>query len=185
MDAAGHDRFASVEVDTGMPIAYALAVDHPGLPDRLTVGEAVIAGITPPRYPARVAVAVVPGRCPVPPASAVVARCPQHRIIGVPLAVNDWCSSSSVIRSTSLFVHHPRSTTTGRSLSMAFRKCCCAPEPAAMTGVHIPASMVVSFASRNISGISIPQLEWTPSSSSLAKMSLNHATRRQAVSGST
>src|SRR6476661_9951993 len=29
MDALGHERFAMVGFDTGMPIAYALAADHP------------------------------------------------------------------------------------------------------------------------------------------------------------
>ena len=29
MDALGHERFAVVGVDTGMPIGYALAADHP------------------------------------------------------------------------------------------------------------------------------------------------------------
>ena len=30
MDALGHQRFALYGTDTGMPIAYALAADHPG-----------------------------------------------------------------------------------------------------------------------------------------------------------
>jgi pimeloyl-ACP methyl ester carboxylesterase len=47
MEALGHQRFAMVGVDTGMPIAYALAADHPDRLDRLVVGEAVIAGVTP------------------------------------------------------------------------------------------------------------------------------------------
>jgi pimeloyl-ACP methyl ester carboxylesterase len=34
-------------VDTGMPIAYALAAGHPDRLDRLAVGEAVLAGVTP------------------------------------------------------------------------------------------------------------------------------------------
>lgn len=47
MEALGHQRFAMVGVDTGMPIAYALAADHPDRLDRLAVGEAVIFGVTP------------------------------------------------------------------------------------------------------------------------------------------
>ena len=47
MEALGHQRFAMVGVDTGMPIAYALAADHRNRLDRLAVGEAVIAGVTP------------------------------------------------------------------------------------------------------------------------------------------
>jgi pimeloyl-ACP methyl ester carboxylesterase len=47
MAALGHPRFAMVGVDTGMAIAYALAVDHPDRLDRLAVGEAVLAGVTP------------------------------------------------------------------------------------------------------------------------------------------
>jgi pimeloyl-ACP methyl ester carboxylesterase len=47
MEALGHQRFAMVGVDTGMPIAYALAADHRDRLDRLAVGEAVIAGVTP------------------------------------------------------------------------------------------------------------------------------------------
>jgi len=47
MAALGHDRFAMAGVDTGMPIAYALAADHRDRLDRLAVGEAVIAGVTP------------------------------------------------------------------------------------------------------------------------------------------
>jgi pimeloyl-ACP methyl ester carboxylesterase len=47
MDALGHKRFAMVGFDTGMPIAYALAADHPEKLDRLVVGEAVITGVTP------------------------------------------------------------------------------------------------------------------------------------------
>ena len=47
MDALGHKRFAMVGFDTGMPIAYALASDHPERLDRLVVGEAVITGVTP------------------------------------------------------------------------------------------------------------------------------------------
>jgi pimeloyl-ACP methyl ester carboxylesterase len=47
MDALGHRRFAMVGFDTGMPIAYALAADHPERLERLVVGEAVITGVTP------------------------------------------------------------------------------------------------------------------------------------------
>ncbi|MFJ8364474.1 alpha/beta fold hydrolase [Streptomyces sp. NPDC093984] len=46
MDALGHDRFAVVGHDTGMPIGYALAADHPSRVDRLAVAEAVIPGVT-------------------------------------------------------------------------------------------------------------------------------------------
>jgi pimeloyl-ACP methyl ester carboxylesterase len=47
MEALGHERFAMVGFDTGMPIGYALAADHPERLDRLVVGEAVISGVTP------------------------------------------------------------------------------------------------------------------------------------------
>jgi pimeloyl-ACP methyl ester carboxylesterase len=47
MEALGHQRFAMVGVDTGMPIAYALAADYRDRLDRVAVGEAVIAGVTP------------------------------------------------------------------------------------------------------------------------------------------
>ena len=47
MEALGHRRFAMVGFDTGMPIAYALAADHPESLERLVVGEAVITGVTP------------------------------------------------------------------------------------------------------------------------------------------
>jgi pimeloyl-ACP methyl ester carboxylesterase len=47
MEALGHHRFAVVGCDTGMPIGYALAADHPNRLDRLVVGEAVISGVTP------------------------------------------------------------------------------------------------------------------------------------------
>jgi pimeloyl-ACP methyl ester carboxylesterase len=50
MDALGHERFAMVGFDTGMPIAYALASDHPDRLERLVVGEAFIPGVSPP-YP--------------------------------------------------------------------------------------------------------------------------------------
>jgi pimeloyl-ACP methyl ester carboxylesterase len=47
MEALGHRRFAMIGFDTGMPIAYALASDHPEQLDRLVVGEAIITGVTP------------------------------------------------------------------------------------------------------------------------------------------
>jgi pimeloyl-ACP methyl ester carboxylesterase len=47
MDALGHKRFAVVGFDTGMPIAYAVAADHPERLERLVVGEAIVTGITP------------------------------------------------------------------------------------------------------------------------------------------
>jgi pimeloyl-ACP methyl ester carboxylesterase len=47
MHALGHERFAMVGFDTGMPIAYALAADHPERLERLVVGEAIITGVTP------------------------------------------------------------------------------------------------------------------------------------------
>jgi pimeloyl-ACP methyl ester carboxylesterase len=47
MDALGHQRFALVGFDTGMPISYALAADHPDRLDRLVVGEAVLPGVAP------------------------------------------------------------------------------------------------------------------------------------------
>jgi pimeloyl-ACP methyl ester carboxylesterase len=47
MDALGHDRFAVYGTDTGMPIAYALAADHPGRVERLVVSEAPLPGISP------------------------------------------------------------------------------------------------------------------------------------------
>ncbi|MER5604387.1 alpha/beta hydrolase [Streptomyces sp. NPDC002265] len=46
MDALGHERFAVAGHDTGMPIGYALAADHPDRIDRLAVAEAVIPGVT-------------------------------------------------------------------------------------------------------------------------------------------
>jgi pimeloyl-ACP methyl ester carboxylesterase len=45
MDALGHQRFAVVGHDTGMPIGYALAADHPERVDRLAVAEAVLPGV--------------------------------------------------------------------------------------------------------------------------------------------
>lgn len=47
MQALGHSKFAVVGFDTGMPIGYALAADHPDRVARLVVGEAVIVGVTP------------------------------------------------------------------------------------------------------------------------------------------
>lgn len=47
MGALGHQRFAMYGTDTGMPIAYAVAADHPDRLERLVVSEAVIAGVTP------------------------------------------------------------------------------------------------------------------------------------------
>jgi pimeloyl-ACP methyl ester carboxylesterase len=46
MGALGHERFAVVGHDTGMPIAYALAADHPERVDRLVVAEAPLPGIS-------------------------------------------------------------------------------------------------------------------------------------------
>jgi pimeloyl-ACP methyl ester carboxylesterase len=39
MDALGHQRFALVGTDTGLPIAYALASDHPDRVARVALGE--------------------------------------------------------------------------------------------------------------------------------------------------
>jgi pimeloyl-ACP methyl ester carboxylesterase len=39
MDALGHQRFAVVGTDTGLPIAYALAADHPDRVDRVALAE--------------------------------------------------------------------------------------------------------------------------------------------------
>jgi pimeloyl-ACP methyl ester carboxylesterase len=47
MQVLGHERFAMYGTDTGMPIGYALAADHPDRLERLVVSEAVIAGVTP------------------------------------------------------------------------------------------------------------------------------------------
>ncbi len=46
MDALGHPRFALYGTDTGMPIAYALAVDHPDRVERLAVSEAQLPGVS-------------------------------------------------------------------------------------------------------------------------------------------
>jgi pimeloyl-ACP methyl ester carboxylesterase len=45
MDALGHQRFAMLGHDTGMPIGYALAADHPERVDRLAVAEAALPGV--------------------------------------------------------------------------------------------------------------------------------------------
>ena len=47
MDELGHQRFALYGTDTGMPIAYALAADHPDRVERLVVSEAPLPGISP------------------------------------------------------------------------------------------------------------------------------------------
>jgi pimeloyl-ACP methyl ester carboxylesterase len=47
MEALGHQRFAMYGTDVGMPIAYALAADHPERLDRLVVSEAVLPGVAP------------------------------------------------------------------------------------------------------------------------------------------
>jgi len=47
MDELGHPRFALYGTDTGMPIAYAVAADHPDRVDRLVVSEAPLPGISP------------------------------------------------------------------------------------------------------------------------------------------
>jgi pimeloyl-ACP methyl ester carboxylesterase len=47
MQVLGHDRFAVYGTDTGMPIAYALAADHPERVERLVVSEAPLPGVTP------------------------------------------------------------------------------------------------------------------------------------------
>ena len=47
MDALGFDRFALYGTDTGMPIAYAVAADHPERVVRLVVSEAPIPGVSP------------------------------------------------------------------------------------------------------------------------------------------
>jgi pimeloyl-ACP methyl ester carboxylesterase len=39
MDALGHQRFAAVGTDTGLPIAYALAADHPDRVERVVLAE--------------------------------------------------------------------------------------------------------------------------------------------------
>lgn len=47
MATLGHERFALYGTDTGMPIAYALAADHPERVERLVVSEAPLPGISP------------------------------------------------------------------------------------------------------------------------------------------
>jgi pimeloyl-ACP methyl ester carboxylesterase len=47
MDGLGHHRFAMYGTDVGMPIAYALAADHPDRLDRLVVSEAPLPGVSP------------------------------------------------------------------------------------------------------------------------------------------
>jgi pimeloyl-ACP methyl ester carboxylesterase len=47
MDALGHPRFALYGTDVGMPIAYALAADHPDRVERLVVSEAPLPGVSP------------------------------------------------------------------------------------------------------------------------------------------
>ena len=47
MDALGQDRFALYGTDTGMPIAYAVAADHPDRLVRLVVSEAPLPGVSP------------------------------------------------------------------------------------------------------------------------------------------
>jgi pimeloyl-ACP methyl ester carboxylesterase len=47
MEALGHERFAMYGTDTGMPIAYALAADHPERVERLVVSEALLPGVAP------------------------------------------------------------------------------------------------------------------------------------------
>jgi pimeloyl-ACP methyl ester carboxylesterase len=47
MDALGHARFALVGTDTGMPISYALAADHPERVERLVLAEAPLPGVSP------------------------------------------------------------------------------------------------------------------------------------------
>jgi pimeloyl-ACP methyl ester carboxylesterase len=47
MDALGHQRFALYGTDVGMPIAYAVAADHPERVVRLVVLEAPLPGISP------------------------------------------------------------------------------------------------------------------------------------------
>ena len=47
MEALGHQQFAVYGTDVGMPIAYALAADHPERLERLVVSEAPLPGVTP------------------------------------------------------------------------------------------------------------------------------------------
>ena len=48
MDALGHEQFAVAGVDTGMPIGYAMAADHPDRVARIALGESPLPGITKP-----------------------------------------------------------------------------------------------------------------------------------------
>jgi pimeloyl-ACP methyl ester carboxylesterase len=47
MDALGFDRFAIYGTDIGLPIAYAVAADHPARVERLIVSEAPLPGVSP------------------------------------------------------------------------------------------------------------------------------------------
>jgi pimeloyl-ACP methyl ester carboxylesterase len=47
MDTLDHQRFAMYGTNTGMPIAYALAADHPDRLERLVVSEAPLPGVAP------------------------------------------------------------------------------------------------------------------------------------------
>jgi len=47
MQVLGYERFAVYGTDTGMPIAYAMAADHPERVERLVVSEAPLPGVTP------------------------------------------------------------------------------------------------------------------------------------------
>jgi pimeloyl-ACP methyl ester carboxylesterase len=47
METLGHERFALYGTDVGMPIAYAVAADHPERVERLIVSEAPLPGISP------------------------------------------------------------------------------------------------------------------------------------------
>jgi pimeloyl-ACP methyl ester carboxylesterase len=47
MEALGHRRFAMAGHDTGMPIGYALAADHPDRVERLAVAEAALPSVGP------------------------------------------------------------------------------------------------------------------------------------------
>jgi pimeloyl-ACP methyl ester carboxylesterase len=47
MDELGYDRFAIYGTDIGLPIAYAVAADHPQRVERLVVSEAPLPGVSP------------------------------------------------------------------------------------------------------------------------------------------
>jgi len=47
MQVLRHEQFAVYGTDTGMPIAYAMAADHPERVERLVVSEAPLPGVTP------------------------------------------------------------------------------------------------------------------------------------------